>query len=169
MNGKQFEQLIKMSCEEQGVDITRLHDAGSYVGGQQTGKGRRFTTKNICDFIIFNEGKIAFVEAKHRKTSLAFDDITQKKGLLNKYHGSQQGGILDCGVMVYFSNVEECWWVHVAILDELQAITGKKSFNAKDCQKAFLEHPAFIMKVEQRIPDRKRSHRLDMETFMFDC
>ncbi|CAM0103410.1 hypothetical protein PODOV084v1_p0034 [Vibrio phage 340E47.2] len=169
MNGKGFEKLIKESCVLQGVDITRLFDAGSYVGGEQTGTGRRFTTKNICDFILFDEGKIVFVEAKHRKQSITFESITQRKGLQKKYEASSQGKLLDCGLLVWFGNVEQCWWVHVGALDELQFITGKKSFNAKDCMKLSEEHPALCMLVDQYVPTGKRAMKLDMKTFVFDC
>lgn len=157
MDGKKFEKLIKQSCEEQGVDVTRLHDAGSYVGGKQTGEGRRFTTKNLCDFIIFNHGVIAYIEAKRRDSSLTFKDITQRSALMKKHDSNKQGDMLRAGLFVYFAKPGECWWVPAASIDDLEKDTGKKSFNAKDC----VANPSCV-KVEMFVPRGKRASRLDM-------
>ena len=69
--GKKFEALFVKSCAEQGIDTTRLKDAGWQ--GEKT--IRRFTVKNICDFVLFNGQSLYFLELKYRSKSLRFDEM----------------------------------------------------------------------------------------------
>jgi len=80
VDGKDLEKLLQESCKLQGVDCTRLRDAGWQ--GETT--QRRFTIKNICDFILFDQGAIVYLECKHSKDRLALSRLTQQEDLVAK-------------------------------------------------------------------------------------
>lgn len=162
MDGKKFESLIKESAELQGIDVTRLHDAGSYVGGQQTGEGRRFTQKNICDFILYDGSIMFFVEAKVRKSSLRFDDLTQLPMMKKKLPSANKVGS-KIGFLVRFWS-GETFWVPAEVIDEFERFTGKKSFNARDC----LGFGHSITPLKYYRPKRKRTDRICIESLMLE-
>lgn len=160
LNGKKFEKLIQDSCHLHQVDCVRLKDAGWQ--GEKT--QRRFTVKNICDFILFDGYTLFKVEAKHRKSALRFDDVTQEKALkreFNKVVGYYCSSKIDECLLIYFENKAQCWKLHISMLDELRGL-GKKSFNSDDCEKLSEEHPLFCEPVELYVPKGKRKHYLNM-------
>lgn len=121
--GKKFEELFKLSCEEQDIDYTRLKDAGWQ--GEQT--QRRFTPKNICDCIVHNGKKLLFVELKSRKQSLRFDELTQLDDIRPKHRPEKNryaGFLCELKGMWFYLSVDE--------IDAMQASIGKKSFNTTD-------------------------------------
>lgn len=163
MTGKEFENKFKQSCQEQKVLAIRLKDAG-YQGEKIT--HRRFTIKNIADFIIFDNNKMLICELKHRKSSLAFEDITQEKALKTEEFNIQKYDLCNamCGIIVCFGDLSKTFWIHINLLDELRVITNKKSFNFKDCMSILESNSYFglIYKIKSFVPDRKRVERLDI-------
>lgn len=161
MTGKDFESKIKQACDEQGVLSIRLRDAG-YQGEMTT--QRRFTIKNVCDYILFDGNKFVAMEAKHRKQSLAFKDITQQNDMRKLEDFIEDKGICTatCGLLVCFGAIERTFWIHISAIEELKAATGKKSFNFKDCLAMEQEHPALVVLVNTILPNRKKVKRLDM-------
>ena len=121
--GKKFEADIKQAAIEQGIDYTRLKDAGWQ--GEQT--QRRFTSKNICDCILFLDGVILFAELKHRNQSLRFDEITQLDELEKKWKPSS--GVYS-GVMAMLKG--KIFYIPTNKIISMRYRIGKKSFNAKD-------------------------------------
>lgn len=161
MTGKQFEQEFQLACAEQSVLAIRLRDAG-YQGNKFS--ERRFTIKNICDFIVFDNYLLLAMELKHRKQSLAFKDITQYKDLrkVNEFIESNNMHRATAGLLVCFGSLERVWWIHIAAIDELRDMTGKKSFNHKDCMLLSEEHPSLVFAVDTVLPPRKKKPRIDM-------
>ncbi len=145
-SGKKYEDLIKLPCEEQGVDYTRLKDAGWQ--GEQT--QRRFTSRNICDCILFYRGNLFFVEAKKRAGSLRLDEITQKDDLMKKWN---PGSGVFSGVICNLKGVDV--FVCTPDLDKIKGNTNKKSFNFKDAL-------AYGYEVARVVPAGKRTPRLVM-------
>lgn len=152
MDGKKFEALIKDSCELQGVDVTRLRDAG-FTGEKEN---KRFTIRNICDFILFDGANMVFLEAKVRKQSLRFDDLTQKEMMTKKLKTAEPVGA-KVGFLVMFPPAA-VFWLPVQAVNEMQDRTGKKSFNAKDC----LSNPDIAKPVFMFKPQGKRNFRLNI-------
>jgi len=141
--GKKFEEDIKKACIEQGIDYTRLRDAG--WRGEET--ERRFTIKNICDCILFFGGAILFAEMKHRKQSLRFDEITQLDDLEKKWNpgvGVYSGVFCMLKGGIYFLSYQN-------IID-MRAELGKKSFNSNDAHH-------YGSSVEMIVPKGKRAPR----------
>ena len=83
--GKKLEALLKQSAEEQGWDITRLKDAGFAGVTNNPSDTRRFTVKNICDFIMFKSGHLFYIEVKHSLERLTFTRLKQQKDLMKKH------------------------------------------------------------------------------------
>ena len=148
--GKEFEKLVKLSCEEQDIDFTRLRDAG--WTGEQT--QRRFTIKNICDAILFYKGIIVFVEMKTRKKSLRFDDITQLDDLGKKW--KPENGVFS-GVLCSLGN--ELSFVTYNNLLALKLNMIKKSLNHSDTDE-------YGIQIDRYVPPGKRIARLDIKHLM---
>lgn len=144
-SGKKFEDLVKLACEEQDVDYTRLKDAG-FMRAEKS-EHKRFTPKNICDAILVSRGTVVFTEMKSRKSALRFDEITQLKDLKKKWLPRKAiiSGVL-CnlnGTIVFMS---------VPAILLMESEINKKSFNSSDAL-------AYGMAVETFIPLRKRTAR----------
>ena len=160
--GKKFEDLFKMSAIEQGFDYTRLKDAG-YVGDKS--ESRRFTSKNICDCVLFGWGSLYYLELKSRASSLRFDEVTQYKALMKKeeaLQGSDKTKQADAGVLVHFQKSDRVFYYNIMFTEQLMQDTGKKSFNVIDIENLADEHPAFCFELEMFIPDGKRSKRINV-------
>ena len=61
--GKQFEADIKSSCKKQDIFCLRLKDGGGWKKGDDT----RFTSKNLCDYVLHLSGTTYLVECKSHK------------------------------------------------------------------------------------------------------
>jgi len=152
MTGKQFEDLIKDSCEKQGLSYTRLKDAGWM--GETT--ERRFTPTNVCDCIIFDGSTMLFAEAKHRRDRVEFSGLKQLKDLLNKQGNCPTKNISYGFMFCIKGQFYYCDAMRIAIK---QQTMGKKSFNDTDAKEFCIEVPTFI-------PSRARKERLDIAALM---
>lgn len=150
MDGKTFEKLLQESCELQFVDCTRLRDAGWQ--GEQT--QRRFTIKNICDFILFADGCIVFVECKHAKERLELSRLTQQADLIKKLSKSIPN--LFAGYLLHIAG--ETYFISAAAIDKFGE---KKSINKADAKKLGFS-------VRPYIPHGKRKERLDIESLIHE-
>jgi penicillin-binding protein-related factor A (putative recombinase) len=150
VDGKTFEKLLQESCELQLVDCARLRDAGWQ--GEQT--QRRFTIKNICDFILFADGCIVYVECKHAKERLELSRLTQQADLIKKL--SQSIPNLFAGYLLHIAG--ETYFISAAAIDKF---VEKKSINKADAKK--LGFP-----VRHYIPHGKRKERLDIESLIHE-
>lgn len=149
--GKKFEQLIKQSAEEQGIEYTRFRDAGAMLRSELS-KQKRFTPKNICDCLLFNGRSLYYIEAKVGKTSVSFDRLTQHPELMKKA-GSPTPGV-HAGYL--FDIKGRCFYVRAQDIEIIRESTGKKSVNDKDLEGL---HGVEIPRV---VPPGKRSPRLDL-------
>lgn len=162
--GKKFEELIVKSCQHFGMDITRLKDAG-FTGKEVA--DRRFTSRNICDFIAFSPKSRAmfYIEAKSRKSSLVFDDVTQAKDLTNKYEYCRSKGmqyLVHPILLIEFSDTQQYFAMGIECFNELKATSTKKSFNAKDCLR-LIQEGKLCREIPTSIPKGKRTPVLYME------
>ena len=81
--GKKFEEDFKKSMDKYNIWNYRLRDSS---GSWSNSNGSRFTPKNICDYIAYNNGGLYLLELKsHKGTSLPYTAISdyQLKGLSN--------------------------------------------------------------------------------------
>ena len=141
--GKKFEADIKQACIEQDVDYTRMKDSG--WTGEQTAK--RFTSRNICDTILFYNRTLLFSEQKCRAKMLAFKEITQYKDLLTKWNPDKfifSGVIAKLDGRVFFVSTPTI----TLMIEQL----GKKSFNATDASE-------YGMEIAQVVPKGKKNPR----------
>jgi penicillin-binding protein-related factor A (putative recombinase) len=153
MTGKGLEKLLQESCKIQGIDCTRLRDAGWQGESTQ----RRFTVKNICDFVLFSNGEILYVEVKHSKDRLALSRLTQHKDLMAK--DAQNIKNLFAGYLVNIDG--DTWFIMARAVDEFIVGHGKKSINKTDAQK--IGYPVFSF-----TPARARKPRLDIESLIYE-
>jgi len=152
VDGKGLEKLLQESCKIQGIDCTRLRDAGWQ--GEQT--QRRFTVKNICDFILFSQGAILYIECKHSKGSLALSRLTQHKDLMAK--DDQRIQNLFPGYLVHIGG--ETRFIRARAIEEFIS-TGKKSINQKDAARIGVP-------VLEFTPARARKPRLDIDSLIYE-
>ena len=140
--GKAFESDFKNACIEQGIDYTRLKDAGWQ--GEST--VRRFTPRNICDCILFHHSIIVFAELKHRNNSLPFKDITQIEDLRKKWN--PESGVFS-GVVCCLKR--EVFFISTVNIDVMQSALGKKSFNADDANTYGLRVVPIVPKGKKKV------------------
>ena len=148
--GKKFEDNVKQACVEQDIDYTRLKDAGWQ--GEKT--QRRFTSKNICDCILFKDGVILYCEIKHRKGALRFDEITQLDELEKKW--KPISGVFS-GVLAMLKG--KIFYINTNNIIAMRNRIGKKSFNSSDAAD-------FGVQVEMITPKGKRKPRPNMVQIM---
>lgn len=121
--GKQFEKLFQeqwKDCFPQSF-CYRLPD-------QQTGYFG--TSKNICDFICYNEGKLFLIECKaHNGNTLPISNITQYDKLISY---KDKPGIV-VGILVWFVDHDKVYYVPIVTLEQM-IHDEKKSINVKDIE-----------------------------------
>lgn len=155
-DGKKFEEWLVKSAKEQGWDTTRLRDAG-FTGSIDTTSKKRFTIRNICDFIFFKSGKIFFIEAKHSKTkSITASRLSQLEELVRKASNGIDG--LKCGFIC--KTTDAIFFVDAITLRDFFNTSPKKSFTLHDI------HTALV--IDTVIPVGKRTPRADVNTLLSD-
>lgn len=152
MDGKGLEKLLQESCKFQGVDCTRLRDAGWQ--GETT--QRRFTIKNICDFILFDQGAIVYLECKHSKDRMELSRLTQQEDLIAK--SSQGKPDLFAGYLCHIDG--ETFYISAKAIESFKA-SKKKSINKTDAARIGERVGSFI-------PGGARKPRLDIESLIYE-
>ena len=120
--GKKFEEDFKKSMDKYNIWNYRLRDSS---GSWSNNKGSRFTPKNICDYIAYNNGGLYLLELKsHKGSSLPFAAISdyQLKGLSS----------IDClGIKAYFiinmRDKEKTYAIEALKIKTYTETSGRKS------------------------------------------
>ena len=153
--GKLFESDIKASVPDRCWFYRLRDNASSFAGGANT----RFTSSNICDYILFDDNTrtLFLIECKSTKgTSIPLTMIrdNQKKGLVEA--GQHY---LVAGLLVNFRNENnDTFFITIDDYVDMVESIGKKSFNIKD----LTENGAVRVGCE-----KKRSRwRYDIEKFI---
>lgn len=153
--GKKFENDIKQSIPET-CWIYRLRDnASSFSGGDNT----RFTSSNICDFIMLHDPSktLYLLELKSTKsTSIPLSMIRQ-----NQIDGLSEAGkhTLIAGIIINFRNEHnDTFFIHIKDFINMLNLTNKKSFNIKD-----LENRNAIRIYSNK---KRTRYRYDIERFV---
>ena len=136
-SGKKFEEdFTKSALNHKQVDINRLNDP---VGGQSG-------VRNICDFIVYKNPYIYYLELKSRQgNTLNFKEITpnQWKGMSEKT--SVKGAIP--GVLINYSDHGEVYFVHISELIEMRDKQGMKSVHIDVARRFGVRLPGTIKRV----------------------
>lgn len=130
-SGKKFEEDFKKSISDKYF-VYRLRDsAGTWQGGNNT----RFTSSNICDFIVFANGWLHLLELKsHKGASIPIAEKKNKKDIVTHYgviKVNQLEGLIkehqkanvNVGFIFNLSEKEKTWFV--------EAIEVKKAIEEK--------------------------------------
>lgn len=152
MDGKGLEKLLQESCKLQGIDCTRLRDSGWQ--GETT--QRRFTIKNICDFILFDQGAIVYLECKHSKDRLALSRLTQQDDLVAKVVQGKPN--LFAGYLCHIDG--ENFYISAEAVG-IFTIAGKKSINKTEAARIGERVGTFT-------PKGARKPRLDIESLIYE-
>lgn len=163
--GKRFEKCIVDSIDQSHVLVKRLNDnASSWAGGNNT----RFSSKNECDFILFDENTDTFygLELKSTKgTSLTFwrEDFDQKATYMikkNQIQGLQKWnkykGVF--GFLINFRDADNhTYFVDIKEFIDYTSALSKKSVNRSD---VLAMHP-----IELHCTKLRTNYRYDVERF----
>lgn len=162
--GKKFENNFKDSVPKNHF-VYRLRDAGSYVGGKQTGEGRSFTTSNICDFIYFDGKLLMNLELKSVKDSrMPFTNIAKnRKSQLKKIDTllkySAKKNTLGAFV-INFRSLEKTIVIEVEVLKYFIEKADKKSINFNDAKAIGVEIPQELKIVNWKYDLNRLSKRI---------
>jgi penicillin-binding protein-related factor A (putative recombinase) len=165
--GKQFEDRIKESFEKvKNVSIDRLHDQTTgYLG-----------SSNCCDFIVYREPKIFYLECKSvhgNRLSISSIPKVDKNGIPHGFHGAitdeQWRGLLKKSQIPGVTAGIICWWVEkdVTLFLPIQTLLGMYNAGLKsvryDCLDDFDGHTD-IVKIKGR--KKRVFFDYDMEEFL---
>ena len=159
-DGKKFEHEIKRAAIEQGIDYTRLKDAGFAAEQILEGGRKRFTPRHICDCILIFKRSVYFIEVKHRTGSLSFEEIKQFDDLKKKWIPDQH---IYSGVLCKLYG--ETFLVPTLELEKMRdPLHGvqKKSFNQYDADRHGIAIKYFV-------PPKKRTPRPNLREALLLC
>lgn len=128
--GKNFEQDFASSVDKNRCWLYRLRDnASSFSGGANT----RFTSSNICDYIVFDDilKTLFLFELKSTKsTSISLNMIRQNQvdGLLEASKHNLIAGL----ILNYRNENNDTFFIKIQDFAYMVDDIGKKSFNIKD-------------------------------------
>lgn len=146
-NGKRFEQNFKKSITED-IYYYRFKD-GTASWGSNNANNIRFQAKNICDCLLFKKPNLYFLELKnHKGKSIPLSCIkeNQIKELTNadKYNG------IISGLVINFEDIDRCFFVHIANINDFIENEDRKSIPIKYCEKFGVEIETKKLKVNSR-------------------
>lgn len=127
--GKKFEEDFKSSVPET-CWIYRLRDnAASFSGGNQT----RFSSTNICDFILFDDitRKLYLCELKSTKgSSIPYTMIKENQidGLLS----ADKHNLISCFIFNFREKNNDTFFMYIQDFEKMKKELLKKSFNTSD-------------------------------------
>ncbi len=118
--GKKFEQDFIRSLPEGSFHL-RLKDGGGWSNADNT----RFTSSNICDSVVYYQGKMILVELKsHKGKSVPFSCLKQHEDLSRKTHDVE--GV--CGVFVInFRDMNETYMIWSQLVTDFIELYERKS------------------------------------------
>lgn len=113
--GKQFEKQVKLSCEKQNILCVRFNDTStSYIKE----KNARFTPTNICDFLMWLDRNLFFIECKSTEYSSMSFSTDPKESKMIKAHQ-----ISDLSNLSLFDYVYPCFLFNFRSRDSLDQDT----------------------------------------------
>lgn len=129
--GKIFEADIKASVPD-NCWIYRLRDnASSFAGGNNT----RFTSSNICDFLLFEDRTKTLYLLECKSTKGTSIPLTMVRG--NQIKGLQEASQhrLIAGLILNFRNTDnDTFFITIDDFVNMINSIGKKSFNIRDLE-----------------------------------
>lgn len=145
-SGKAFERQFRASCKKDPeLFFYRLKDSpSSWSAGGST--SIRFTSDNICDWILFKSPVLFLIELKsHTGSSLPFSCIRQNQidGLLES---SKYQNVM-AGVICFFADKSRCFFLDIVKLKELQDSNTRKSIPIKYFEEFGIEIEVKKLKV----------------------
>lgn len=145
-SGKAFERQFRASCKKDPeLFFYRLKDSPSSwsAGGSAS---IRFTSDNICDWILFKSPVLFLIELKsHTGSSLPFSCIRQNQidGLLES---SKYQNVVS-GVICFFADKSRCFFLDIVKFKELQDSNTRKSIPIKYFEEFGIEIEVKKLKV----------------------
>ena len=159
--GKQFETDFKKSCDVCGICNLRLSDSNKYGFGSKT----RFTPKNPCDFILYVNPNIYFLELKSTITgSISFNQpitIQEKDKPKPDIKSEQINSLIKynmytgtiCGLVLRFedkdTHIGNTYFIDVDDFVKWTTNVKKKSINEKDAKQIGIEISSTLLKVNK--------------------
>ena len=142
-SGKRLEQNIKSSATHQSIFNYRLRDN---AGGFNQTTNLRFTSSNMCDYFLFNKGKLLCLEAKsHKGQSLPLSCIRDKQISMMKDAVLSDG--VYAGIFVLFTDYDLSYYLPIQKVVEFIRKEERKSIPIKYFEEEGIEVKNSIKKV----------------------
>ena len=154
--GKIFETNFRKSLpNNENLFFYRFKDGtANWTGGNN--ENVRFQAKNICDCMIFYDGKLFLNELKsHHGKSLPLNCIRDNQ-VKEMYNASLKNNV-KCNIIVFFSDVERCF-----SLDIQDVVDYMESETSKSIPIAYFEQYGREIKVSKL----KTNYRFDIESWL---
>ncbi len=130
--GKIFERQWRKSAEKDtDLFYYRFQDSPAAWGGDNS--TLRFTNDNICDVMMFKSPILFLLEFKTENTK----SISHKRLRKNQLDGLLEANNYQnicAGVVIYFSKLDECYFLDIKDFDNHMKTSGRKSIPISYCQ-----------------------------------
>ena len=132
--GKKFEDCFNKSIPKEYF-CYRLRDAG----GWSDATNLRFTSSNMCDFIMYAKGRIFLLELKSvKENSLSYSNIGKiENGVIKKTsilaEEYKKEGVVS-GYLINYRGANKTYFVSADKLADRMLNNTKKSLNLKECE-----------------------------------
>ena len=142
--GKVFEDSFRKSCPDDML-ILRMNDGGGWSNSTTT----RFTSSNICDFLLFTGYRLFMLELKSLSgKSLPLQNIreNQIKGLL--LCGTKPN--VKAGFIINFRDINETYYLPACEVEIFQTQNARKSIPLDYVREFGVLVPQKLIKVKYR-------------------
>lgn len=132
--GKIFEDNWRKSVPEDFFYYRFRDSSGGWAGNDKI----RFTPSNIADCMLFAYNELFLIELKnHKGKSIPMDAVvgnkTKEKQIQDLLNAGSYCGIY-CYIVIFFSDVEECYAIPIDKFREFQVCEERKSIPISWCK-----------------------------------
>lgn len=146
--GYVLQDNIKKSCEKQDILFYRFKDSPfSFANSDKT----KFTTNNICDCMVFLNGRLLFLELKSVKgksksfTNHEFRQLNDINKIIHNKNGLKRFGVYG-GFLIEFREIEKSYYFSVDNIFKYFEENNTKTLNIEKYLKNY-----YAIEIEQEI------------------
>lgn len=161
--GYVFQDNIKKSCDRQDILFYRFKDSPfSFANSNKT----KFTVNNICDCMIFLNGKLLFLELKSVKgksksfTNHEFRQLNDINKIIHNKNGYERFGVYG-GFLIEFREIEQSYYFPLKEIYKYFKENNTKTINIEKYLNKY-----YCIKVSQEI--LRKNYRYDIRNIFVE-
>lgn len=146
--GQKFEDNFRKSIDRDSSDLFFYRFKDGTANWNPTEK-TRFQAHNICDCMLFYKQNLFLFELKsHKGKSLPFNCIRDSQYQEMCFAGTKEN--VFPFLIVFFSDIEECYAIHIKEIFNLRLFSDRKSIPLSFCQEKGSKINSRLLKTNYR-------------------